>query len=89
MAIDFEKEQKTDLHEIGGSCYAIKQNVNGKVLPLYRDTSYAETEEGMELKREMVVGGRTFIVRSVFPSVTSATPTQKLLRIIDYDLEKK
>lgn len=89
MVIDLEKEQKTDMQEVNSSCYAIKQNVNGKVLPLYRDTSYEETTEGMELKREMVVGERTFIVRSVFPSVTSSTPTQKLLRIIDHDLEKK
>ena len=89
MVIDLEKEQKTDLQEANSSCCAIKQSVNGKVLPLFRDTSYTETEEGMELKREMGVGGRTFIVRSIFPFSDSATPTQKLLRIIDYDLEKK
>ena len=89
MVIDLEKEQKADSQEVNGSCCAIKQSVNGKVLPLYRDTSYTGTEEGMELKREMVVGGRTFIIRSIFPFSDSATPTQKLLRIIDYDLEKK
>ena len=89
MVIDLEKEQKTGLQEVNGSCCAIKQSVNSKVFPLYRDTSYSETEEGMELKREMVVGGRSFIVRSIFPFSDSATPTQKLLRIIDHDLEKK
>ena len=89
MIIDLEKEKKTDLQKMNGSCCAIKQSVNGKVIPLYRDTSYSETEEGMELKREMVIGGRTFVVRSIFPFSDSATPTQKLLRIIDYDLEKK
>lgn len=76
-----------DKHQERGN--RIKQSVSGKLLPLYRDTSYTETEEGMELKREMIVGGRTFIVRSIFPFSDSATPTQKLLRIIDYDLEKK
>ena len=76
-----------DKHQERGN--RIKQSVSGKLLPLYRDTSYTETEEGMELKREMIVGGRTFIVRSIFPFSDSATPTQKLLRIIDYYLEKK
>lgn len=89
MVIDLEKEQKTDLQKVNGICCAIKQSVNGKVLPLYRDTSYTETDEGMELKREMIVGRRTFIVRSIFPFSDSTTPTQKLLRIIDHDLEKK
>ena len=89
MVIDLEKEKKTDLQEVNGSRCAIKQSVNGKVLPLYRDTSYTETEEGMELKRDMIVSGRSFIVRSIFPFSDSATPTQKLLRIIDHDLEKK
>ena len=89
MVIDLEKEQKSVVQEIDTPCRAIKQKVDGKLIPLYRDTSYTETEEGMELKREMVVGGRNFIVRSIFPFSDSATPTQKLLRIIDYDLEKK
>lgn len=89
MVIDLEKEQKTGLQEVNGSCCAIKQSVNSKVFPLYRDTSYTETDDSMELKREMIVGGRTFIVRSIFPFADSETPTQKLLRIIDHDLEKK
>lgn len=89
MVIELEIEQKSIVKETDTSCCTIRQSVNGKVLPLYRDTSYIETEEGMELKREMIVGGRTFIVRSIFPSATSTTPTQKLLRMIDHDLEKK
>jgi hypothetical protein len=37
----------------------------------------------------MIVGGRRFLVRSVFPKNTVAkTPTEQMLHIIDNDLEK-
>lgn len=89
MSIELEEYLKTGLLGVYHPDRAVKREVDGKVLPLYRDTVYTETDEGMELKREMVVGGRMFIVRSVFPSASTATPTQKMLRIIDNDLEKK
>ena len=89
MTIEFEEYMKTGLLGAYHPDRAVKREIDGKVLPVYRDTRYRETEEGMELQREMVVGGRMFLVRSVFPAVSSATPTQKLLRIIDNDLEKK
>lgn len=67
--------------------YAVKHERDGKVFPQYRDTCYTETEHGLELNREMIVGGRTFIVRSIFPSAPTATPTQQMLRVIDSDLK--
>lgn len=89
MKTDFEEYKKTGLMGAYHPDRAVKREIGGKVLPVYRDTRYRETEEGIELQREMVVGGRMFLVRSVFPAMSSATPTQKLLRIIDNDLEKK
>lgn len=89
MTIEYEEYLKTGLLGAYQPGHAIQREVNGKVLPLYRDTEYTETEDGMELKREMVVGGRMFIVHSVFPAASTATPTEKILRIIDNDLEKK
>ena len=89
MTIEFEEYMKTGLLGAYHPDRAVKREIDGKVLPVYRDTRYRETEQGMELHREMVVGGRMFLVRSVFPAISSATPTQKLLRIIDSDLEKK
>ena len=89
MKSDFEVYMETGMLGAYQPERAVKQEINGKVLPLYRDTVYTETEEGMELKRELVVGGRLFSVRSLFPTASTATPTQKMLRIIDNDLEKK
>ncbi len=89
MKTDFEEYKETGLLGAYHPDRAVKREIDGKVLPVYRDTRYRETEEGMELQREMVVGGRMFLVRSVFPATSSATPTQKLLQIIDNDLEKK
>ena len=89
MSSDFEEYMETGM--LGGYTpeRAIKRKLGDKVLPLYRDTTYSETEEGIELKREMTIGGRRFIVCSVFPSFNAVTPTQKMLRVIENDLEKK
>jgi len=37
----------------------------------------------------MLVGGKCFLVTSVFPGGASATPTDKLLRLIDTKLERE
>ena len=45
--------------------------------------------QGMELRREMIVGGRKFFVRSIFSTAEKEkTPTEQMLQIIDSDLEK-
>ncbi|MCB6366343.1 hypothetical protein LI291_09175 [Intestinibacillus massiliensis] len=59
------------------------------ITPIYRDTFYHEMEHGMELRREMIVGGRKFFVRSIFSTAEKATtPTEQMLQIIDSDLGK-
>ena len=60
-----------------------------KIKPTFRDAAYWETENGAELHREMLVGDRRFLIRSIFSTAESAkTPTQQMLQIIDSDLEK-
>lgn len=60
-----------------------------KITPIYRDTTYHETENGIELCRQMIVGGRCFLVRSIFSASEKAkTPTEQMLQIIDSDLKK-
>lgn len=68
---------------------AMKKELDGKVFPQYRDTRYDDTGDGLELEREMIVGGRAFLVRSIFPSAPTKTPTQKMLSIIDHDMKNK
>ena len=54
-----------------------------------RNENMITTERGMELRREMIVGGRKFFVRSIFSTTEKAkTPTEQMLQIIDSDLEK-
>ena len=60
-----------------------------KITPTFRDASCWVTENGVELHREMIVGGRRFLIRSIFSAAENAkTPTEQMLRIIDSDLEK-
>ena len=43
----------------------------------------------MELCRYMVVGARTFFIRSIFSNAEKAkTPTEQMLQVIDSDLKK-
>ena len=43
----------------------------------------------MELCRYMVVGARTFLIRSIFSNAEKAkTPTEQMLQVIDSDLKK-
>ena len=59
------------------------------VMPVFRDAVYIETENSVELQRSMTVGGRRFLVRSIFSAEEKAkTPTDQMLQIIDNDLEK-
>ena len=48
MTIEFEEYMKTGLLGAYHPDRAVKREIDGKVLPEYRDTRYRETEEGME-----------------------------------------
>lgn len=57
--------------------------LNGNFVPLFEDTQLTEQPDTLSLERRMVVDGRTFSVSSVFPKDAAATPTDKLLSLID------
>ncbi len=88
MDTDYKEYLKTGMLGAYHPKRAIRREMEGKVYPLYRDTVYTETEHGIELTRNMIVGGKTFLVRSIFPSHPTATPTQAMLKIIDENLKK-
>lgn len=89
MKSDFERYRETGI--LGGY---VPEQVTGfleddRITPVYRDTSYLGTEKGIELHREMLVGGRVFIIRSILSAAENAkTPTEQMLDIIDSDLGK-
>ena len=76
---------------IGGyipECVVARRNEN-TITPIYRDTSYRHTDNDLELHREMIVGERRFLIRSLFSNAEKTkTPTEQMLQIIDSDLEK-
>ena len=89
MKSEFEQYMETGI--LGG--YVLERVIGlpkeDKITPAFRDASYWLTENGAELHREMIVGGRRFLIRSIFSAAeTAKTPTEQMLQIIDSDLEK-
>lgn len=62
---------------------------DGKAMPIYRDAGVYFGETGMRTERQMRINGQTFFVTSVFPTAATATPTEKTIKLIDFDVMKK
>ncbi|NLK87412.1 MAG: hypothetical protein GX279_07975 [Clostridiaceae bacterium] len=60
----------------------------GKPIPLFEDTELKEQSDSICLERHMIVGGKKFAVRSVFPKAAASLPTEKLLSLIDKEQKK-
>lgn len=65
----------------------LRQEGDG-VNTIFRDTATSECEGGFVLERKMLIGGKCFHVSSVFPGHPTATPTDKMLELIDAELKK-
>ena len=61
---------------------------NGELPPVFSGTDACTTERGLEIRRQMFVEGRRFIISSVLSSKGGDTPTKRLLQVIDNDLKK-
>ena len=61
----------------------LREQRGGEVLTTFRDTNYQQREDHLESQREMLIRGKVFHVTSVFPNQAIATPTDKLLSLID------
>ena len=62
--------------------------VDGKYAPCFEDAMVVFGTEQTHIDRRMDIGGRSFRIRSVFPTGTEITPTDRLLKLIDTELEK-
>ena len=67
----------------------LRKDETGDVNTTFRDTSHWQRPEGFVKERIMLIGGKRFFITSVFPSEPTATPTDKLLSLIDSELEKE
>lgn len=61
--------------------------LDGKPVPLFDDTELKEEPDSFCLERHMDIAGKKFRVSSVFPKTAAKTPTDKLLSLIDKELE--
>ena len=87
---EFKEYEQTGM--IGGYDPAhviVRQWENERVGVLFRDTAYWKRDGCSIRKRRMYVGDRIFQITSVFPDASTATPTEKMLALIDAELEKK
>lgn len=67
---------------------AILRQEGDGVNMIFRDTATSECEGCFVLERRMLIEGKCFHVSSVFPSHPIATPTGKMLELIDAELKK-
>lgn len=68
---------------------AVLQQTEGGVSTGFWDTIHWEVE-GREIhERRMLIGGKCFHISSVFPDHPTATPTDKMLGLIDAELKKE
>ncbi|MBQ4396007.1 MAG: hypothetical protein II828_00635 [Clostridia bacterium] len=65
----------------------LRKAEGGGVDTLYRDSHYTISEKEYSRERQMLIRGKCFVVTSVFPTDAIATPTDKMLFVIDGDLE--
>ena len=61
----------------------LREQRGGEILTTFRDTNYQQREDHWEIQREMLIRGKVLLVTPVFPNQAIATPTDKLLSLID------
>jgi hypothetical protein len=72
-----------------GETLPLTRQQDGKVMPIYRDAGVYFDDTGMRTERQMKINGQTFFVTSVFPTVATATPTEKIIKLINLDVMKR
>ena len=87
-----EYEEYRDTGMLGGydpDGALLRETESGEVLTSFRDTCYQHQGDHIINQREMLIGGKVFHVTSVFPMEATATPTDRLLSLIDADLKNE
>ena len=90
MKKDYEEYRDTGV--LGGyhpEMAVLREQSDGEVMTIFRDTEYHQQEQNMECRREMIIRDKVFHVTSVFPAEAVATPTDKLLSLIDAEFSEK
>lgn len=59
------------------------------VCTIFRDTDLQAHDGCLVRERQMLIDQREFFIMSVFPEQPTATPTDKMLELIDTELKKE
>ena len=90
MRTEFEEYRDTGiLGSYHPEMAVLREQRGGEVMTTFRDTDYQQQEDHLESRREMLIRGKVFHVPSVFPAHAIATPTDKLLSLIDAEFSEQ
>ena len=90
MKKDYEVYRDTGI--LGGyhpEMAVLREQRGGEVMTTFRDTNYRQGGNPRESRGEMLTRGKLSQVPSVFPAEAIATPTDKLLSLIDAEFSEK
>ena len=62
---------------------------DNKAITVFRDRGVYKDEHSFHTERVMKIDGKSFYVKSFFPSISKATPTDQLIKLIDNDFKNK
>lgn len=66
----------------------VKKSDSGAAFAVFRDSTYTLDDDTCTREHEMLIKGKRFIISSVFPVKAKATATDRMLALIDADLQK-
>ena len=66
----------------------VKKIDSGAAFAVFRDSTYTLDDDTCIRERETLIKGKRFIISSVFPVKAKATATDRMLALIDADLQK-
>lgn len=66
----------------------IRKSDSGAAIAVFRDSTYTLDDDTCTREREMLIKGKRFTIFSVFPVKAKATATDRMLALIDADLQK-
>ena len=70
-----------------GETMPLVYNDGNTARTVYRDTAVTMNDTEYFAERKMVVDGKNFYVKSIFPMIPKSTPTRELIALVDSEKE--
>ena len=72
-----------------GETMPLVYNDGNTARTVYRDTAVTMNDTEYFAERKMVVDGKNFYVKSIFPMIPKSTPTKELIALVDSEKDMK